>query len=89
MNLKELTIKTFCISYDLRGEDCNYKDLTEKLEELSGRNILQSVWILKSNTIQTCEELKNELKTYIKEKDGLYVAKIEDHAFQNLDYPLN
>lgn len=77
MNLKELTSKTFCISYDLRGDDCDYTSLENKLIELNGKRILQSVWIIELNDNQSCKRLENDLSKHIdKTKDGLLVARI-------------
>jgi len=72
-------MKTFCVSYDLRCDDRNYEPLRERLLDLNGENILESVWVLELPISWTCKMLKEYLKKYISEdEDGLFIAEIKD-----------
>lgn len=76
--------KVFYISYDLRGEEREYDDLKEKLNQWKGKNILESVWVIAVNDNETCLTVKNELVKLIKKEDGLIVIEATDHSYFGL-----
>ena len=53
-------MSTFYVSYDVR-KTSNYGDLVDKLKELKGRRILESVWTIKSKNECSTADLKKNI----------------------------
>lgn len=70
-------MKTYCVSYDLVSDDRNVKSLEDVLTKLNGVKIQESTWILKSDDKIDYYSLKNSIESILKEKDRLFIAKID------------
>ena len=68
----------FGVSYDLRAPDTDYPSLTEALESRAAIRILQSHWVLEYSGSPV--ELREELKAYIDDGDGIFVTRISAWA---------
>lgn len=66
------------VSYDLRKPGRNYQSLYDRLSDWKAFRILESVWIIKSESkaIDIC----NDLRKYIDNGDGLLVAELTRNA---------
>ena len=76
--------KTFYVSYDLR-KTIDRKKLIEKLTDLKGRRVLESVWTLQTKDECSVTELKDVLCKYIDKNAGIVVVEAKEHNFYNLD----
>ena len=83
-------MRYFCVTYDLRCEDgeydYDYTSINKALLNLGGTKILKTVWILELEDKYTCRSLKIKLLKFFNiDKDGLYIAEINDNDYHNLD----
>lgn len=77
-------MKIFVINYDLRKAR-DYDILYQRLTELGGNRVLESVWTLKLNDKYTCADIRDDLRRYMDSDDGLYVAHISSAAWDKVD----
>jgi hypothetical protein len=71
------------VSYDLRKPGRNYQGLYDRLAAWNAFRVLQSVWIIKSDSkpIDICSDLIK----YIDAGDGLMVGQLSNAAWYNLE----
>ena len=79
-------MKTFCVSYDLVGDNRDYDAIEEMLEELGGERIQKSVWSLKLDNSWTCKTIKEYVKGYFKRNDRLFIALVENRNRDDKDH---
>lgn len=66
----------YTISYDLRKKR-DYQKLYDELENLGAKRCLRSFWIVK-RTGTTTVGLRDYLRNFIDEDDGLFIAALGD-----------
>ena len=75
-------MKVFYVSYDVREND-NSKDLRDRLDKLGGQNVLESVWTLSSEDIDSIYDVIEKLAGYIGKNTGLVIVEVTDQYFHN------
>ncbi|OBW93008.1 CRISPR-associated protein Cas2 [Gallibacterium salpingitidis] len=76
-------MRNYLISYDLYKSGQNYNKLISYIESYSvWAKIHQSVWYIKSN--KSCDQIRNELLACVDYNDSLFVAEMNDAAWNNL-----
>lgn len=76
-------MKNYLISYDLYKSGQNYDGLISYIKSYSvWAKIHQSVWYIKSN--KSSEQIRDELLHYIDCNDSVFVAEMNNAAWQNL-----
>ena len=74
-------MKVFVVSYDLRNaEREQYQNLYDALNEMGGREVLESTWTLKLKDEWTCEKVAKELLQFMDKDDGIFVTQITAYA---------
>lgn len=77
-------MKIFIVNYDLRN-DRNYNTLYERLQNLGGIRVLESMWTLRLQDTAKCTDLRNYLLNYMDNDDGVFVAELNAYAWHNTD----
>lgn len=77
-------MKIFLVNYDLRNAR-NYNTLYERLENLGGIRVLESMWTLKLQDSVKCADLRDDLQKYMDNDDGIFVAELNAYAWDNPD----
>lgn len=77
-------MKIFFVDYDLRG-DRDYQTLYDELNRLNGIRVLESLWSLKLNDNTDCPSLRDHLKQYIDNDDGIIVSEVVAYAYSHVD----
>lgn len=77
-------MKIFVVNYDLRNER-DYNSLYNRLNNLGGKRVLESMWTLKLDEKYTCTEIRDDLRRYMDSDDGIYVAHINSSAWGSVD----
>ena len=73
----------FEVSYDLRKPGRNYQSLYDRLAAWGAFRVLESVWIINSNS--SAVAIRDDLLKQIDSGDGLLVTQISAAAWNNLD----
>ncbi|MDO6632786.1 CRISPR-associated protein Cas2 [Bacillus thuringiensis] len=75
------------ITYDLIGPNRDYEKISKKIETYPNHShILESVWIVKSDT--SSKEIRDNLKTALDDNDKLFVSKLTGEcAWRKIDEP--
>ncbi len=77
-------MKIFVVNYDLRnGRD--YNSLYNRLNDLGGKRVLESMWTLKLDDKYTCKVIRDDLRRYMDSDDGIFVADMKSFAWANED----
>ena len=81
--------KTFLVTYDLKRPGQNYSDLYDAIKsEGDWQHPLESIWAVKTGTSVSARTLYKRLRSYIDEKDSLFIVEITDQDRQGwLDKP--
>ena len=75
--------KTFLITYDLKRPGQNYSDLYDAIKsEGDWQHPLESIWAVKTGTSVSARTLYKRLRSYIDEKDSLFIVEITDQDRQ-------
>lgn len=75
--------KTFLITYDLKRPGQNYSDLYDAIKsEGDWQHPLESIWAVKTGTSVSARTLYKRLRSYIDEKDYLFIVEITDQDRQ-------
>lgn len=69
----------YVVSYDLVALREKYKTLYDKLRNLNGKRILQSVWLIEINMSAEC--LAAQFDDVIGRDDGIWVSEISNMYF--------
>ncbi|HYO56559.1 hypothetical protein [Archangium sp.] len=69
----------FYVTYDLRAPGRDYRRLGDRLMQLGGRPVLESVWAVKLDA--TARQLFDDLRGYIDQNDRLLVINSADSAW--------
>lgn len=77
-------MKVFFINYDLRKKR-DYQTLYDELEKLNGIRVLESLWSLKLPDNNTCVSVRDHLKKFIDEDDGIIVSIVSSYAWSRVD----
>lgn len=78
----------YFVDYDLRKQR-DYQTLYEALNQLGGVRVLKSLWCFQ-HADTSCAAVRDYLKGYIDQDDGLVVSKVVDWASIKTDNtPLN
>lgn len=77
-------MKIFVVNYDLRNER-DYNSLYNRLNDLGGKRVLESMWTLKLDDKYTCKGICDDLRRYIDSDDGIFVADMKSFAWANED----
>ena len=72
-------MNSILVSYDLRGQNKNYDELIERLNDYPVcLKINKSTWLI--NTSFDCTNVRNELMSFMDSDDSLFVAKLAGSA---------
>ena len=75
--------KTFLVTYDLKRPGQNYSDLYDAIKsEGDWQHPLESIWAVKTGTSVSARTLYKHLRSYIDEKDSLFIVEITDQDRQ-------
>lgn len=75
--------KTFLVTYDLKRPGQNYSDLYDAIKsEGDWQHPLESIWAVKTGTSVSARTLYKRLRSYIDEKDSLFIVEITDQDRQ-------
>lgn len=77
-------MKIFVVSYDLRYKR-DYDSICNRLNDLGAIRVLESLWTLKLDDEYTCEDIRDDLRRYMDNDDGIYVAHISSSAWYKPD----
>jgi hypothetical protein len=72
----------FVVSYDLRKPGRDYQPLWNRLGEWKAVRGLQSLWFINWNT--TAVAIRDDLAKHIDPNDGLFVGRVPESAWKNL-----
>ncbi|WP_148415705.1 hypothetical protein [Noviherbaspirillum massiliense] len=67
------------VSYVLKGQDHDYRPLTQHLQKFTHCHGMEPVWLLDTN--KTATQIRDELSRFIRTDDVLFIARLtEDWA---------
>lgn len=75
--------KFFLIAYDLKRPGQNYTELYEAIKNCGEwRHPLESIWVIKSSSMNSVNEIYNYLRPRIDDGDFLFIVDITDQDSQ-------